>query len=215
MPEDIFFERPLGVVCDTEGNVYVPDYRANNIKKFDSNYKFLKIIGRKGKGPGEFDMPYDIAVTKDRLFVWDMRNRRICVLTTDGKFIKQRPVFNQVGRPQKMRPLPNGDVVIEMEQIFFQDLNKPQRCTIEIYSPDLERKKIVYTQDIWRNKYIRGDFGTTNVIQPFSPGVYWDITPDGKIVIGYSEKYEIEIHDSAKGKVGSFSHNYEPVEGQS
>ena len=55
MPKDVFFELPLGGVCDTEGNVYAPDYRANNIKKFGSNYKFLKAIGRKGQGPGEFN----------------------------------------------------------------------------------------------------------------------------------------------------------------
>jgi len=50
--------------------------------------KFLKLIGRKGQGPGEFNMPIDIVFAKDRLVVWDMGNDRICTLTLIGGFIK-------------------------------------------------------------------------------------------------------------------------------
>jgi hypothetical protein len=52
----------------------------------------------------------------------------------------------------------------------------------------------------------------TNVPIPFAPSVYWDVTPDGKIVLGYSEKYEIEFYDPDKGKMSSFSHAYKPVD---
>jgi hypothetical protein len=47
---------------------------------------------------------------------------------------------------------------------------------------------------------------------PFSARVYWDVSPDGNVIIGFSEKYEVEIHDPIKGKLSSFSHEYEPVE---
>ena len=50
-----------------------------------------------------------------------------------------------------------------------------------------------------------------NIIQPFSPRVYWDVSPDGKIYIGFSKQFEIELHDSQKGKVSSFIHSYKPV----
>jgi hypothetical protein len=56
---------------------------------------------------------------------------------------------------------------------------------------------------------LKGRF--TNVIQPFSPVVYWDVSPEGKIVIGYPKKYEIEIYDAIKGKINSFLHSYEAV----
>jgi len=211
MPEDIFFESPFSIACDEKGNVYICDYRANNIKKFDASGKFIKIIGREGQGPGEFSWPYQATLAKDRLFVWDMRNRRLCVLNPDGEFIKSEKITFATGRPQKMRSLPNGDIVIEMEKTYFGEPDKPQDCTIELYSPDLEHKKTIYSHEVWRNKYIRGEFGLTNVPQPFSPRVYWDVSPDGKIIIGYSEKYEVSIYDNVGEKLSTFTHSYEPV----
>ena len=45
---------------------------------------------------------------------------------------------------------------------------------------------------------------------PFSPRVYWDVSPVGKIVIGYSKSYEIEIYGIDGEKISSFSHAYTP-----
>lgn len=211
MPEGIFFESPIYITVDAKGNIYICDYRANHIKKFDASGKFIKIIGREGQGPGEFSWPFQAICAKDRLIVWDMRNRGLCALTLDGEYITAKKITFDTGRPQKMRVLPNGDAVVEMEKIFFGEPDKPQEYTIDIYSPDLEHKKTVFSQDAWRNKYIRGEFGTANIPQPFSPLVYWDVTPEGKIVIGFSEKYEISIYDSEKGKLSTFTHPWKPV----
>ncbi len=211
MPEDVFFESPISIASDANDNIYVCDYRANHIKKFDASGKFIKIIGREGQGPGEFSGPLRATCAKDRLIIWDMRNWRLCALTLDGEYITVKKITFETGRPQEMRSLPNGDVVIEMERRSLVELDKPQEHTVEIFSPSLEHKKTIYSQKVWRNKYIRGDFGTTNVPQPFTPLVYWDVSPDGKIAIGSSKKYEIGIYDSEKGKVSSFAHSYKPV----
>lgn len=209
MPEGAFFENVSDVKCDNNGHVYACDFRANNIKKFDSSGKFIKTIGREGQGPGEFNMPYKIAVSNDRLIVWDMRNRRLCALTLDGEFIKSVSISMGEGRPQKMKALPDGDIVIELEKNYPYNLNRPQDFLLEIYSLDLERKKTVYTQQVWRRKYNITE--SRSYVQPFSPLVSWDISPGGDIVIGYPKKYEIEIHDRIKGEISSFTHSYEPV----
>lgn len=211
MPKDTYFEGFVRVASDDEGNVYACDFRANDIKKFDSSGKFVKTIGRQGPGPGEFAMPYGIAATADRLFVWELGNRRLSVLTRDGKFIKAESIQFSEGSPQKMRTLPNGDLIVERETIYFADQNKPQDCSIGVYSPELERKKIVYTQPVWRNKYRIIESMGTNIIQPFSPLVYWDVSPDGKIVIGYSKNYEIGIFGAGGEKISSFNHPFEPI----
>jgi hypothetical protein len=211
MPEEALLEAVIDIAYDKKNNIYISDYKANNIKKFDSSGKFIKVIGRKGQGPGEFSYPFWIAVADDRLFVWDMMNMRLCALSLEGEFIKSITFQISEGRPQKLRSLPDGNVVIELEKIYFGEADKPQDCTIEIYSPDLEPKKTVYSQQVWRNKYMRVESVFTNIPQPFSPLVYWDVTPDGKIVIGYSKNYELEIYDIIKGKLFSFRHDYEPV----
>jgi len=210
MPEYTFFESVIDVACDSDGCVYACDYRANNIKIFDSSGKYIKTIGRKGQGPGEFNMPYKIAVSDDRLIVWDLGNRRLCALSPDGEFLKSIPI--SIGeRPRKIGALPSGDMVIAVEKVHYREPDKPQDYFIEIYSPDLERKKTVYTQQIWRNKYTRKGRALANIIQPFSPLIYWDVSPTGKIVVGYPKNYEIKIYDSDKGKISSFIHSYKPI----
>ena len=211
MPEEAFFEAVVDIACDNKGNIYISDYKACNIKKFDSSGKFIKIIGRKGQGPGEFNMPFWLAATDDRLFVWDMMNMRLCALSLEGEFIKSVTFQIQEGRPQKLRSLPDGNIVIEMEKIYFGEADRPQDCTIEIYSPSLEHKNTVYSQQVWPNRYMTIGSKGVNIPQPFSPLVYWDVAPDGKIVVGYSKNYEIEFYDAIKGKLFSFTHNYEPV----
>jgi DNA-binding beta-propeller fold protein YncE len=65
--------------------------------KFDRNGAFLKTWGRKGMGPGEFDVPHTIALdSRGRLFVGDRQNNRIQIFDADGKFVAQ---WLQFGRP--------------------------------------------------------------------------------------------------------------------
>ena len=39
---------------DDNGNIFIPDIEEHNIKVFDKNGKYIKTMGRKGQGPGEF-----------------------------------------------------------------------------------------------------------------------------------------------------------------
>lgn len=210
MPKDTLFESVIDVVTDNNGNVYACDYKANNIKKFDSSGKFLKTIGRQGQGPGEFNNPSKIVVSNDRLIVLDSGNGRFCALSLDGEFIKSAPI--SIGEiPRNIRALTNGDIAVEVEKLYYKEPDKPQEYLIEIYSLDLEKKKTVYSQEIWRYKLKMKEDRPVQVPQPFSPRIYWDISPTGKLVIGYSKKYEIEIYDIDKGKISSFAHSYEPI----
>lgn len=66
LPKDVLFVGLTAVSSDSKGNVYVLDFSDNNIKKFISAGKFVKVIGRKGQGPGEFNMPVEMTVAGDR-----------------------------------------------------------------------------------------------------------------------------------------------------
>jgi hypothetical protein len=65
--------------------------------KFDKDGKFIKTWGRKGMGPGEFDVVHTLAFdSRGRLFVGDRQNNRVQIFDQDGKFIAQ---WFQFGRP--------------------------------------------------------------------------------------------------------------------
>jgi sugar lactone lactonase YvrE len=102
------FDSPTEVAIAPNGDLFVADGHSGGgmatgnarIMKFDRNGKFIKSWGRKGMGPGEFDVPHTITFdSKGRLFVGDRQNNRIQIFDQDGKFIAQ---WFQFGRPSGM-----------------------------------------------------------------------------------------------------------------
>src|SRR5437773_3249798 len=102
------FDQPTEVAVAPNGDIFVADGHSGGgtatgnarIMKFDKNGKFIKAWGRKGMGPGEFDVPHTIAFdSKGRLFVGDRQNNRIQIFDQGGKFIAQ---WFQFGRPSGM-----------------------------------------------------------------------------------------------------------------
>lgn len=211
LPKGELFESIVDIAIDGDGNIYLCDIGACNIKKFSEEGKFVKVIGRKGQGPGEFSLPSGIVITRKCLIIYDIGNRRLCSLTTDGEYVKSIGIRSSEGVPRNMRAHPMGDVFIEGEINHYREPDKPQDCVIQIFSQELELKKTLFTHKVLRNKFrtIKGIF--FNIIQPFSPDVYWSVAPDGKIIIGIAEDYTIAVHDAGKGLLSSFKHSYKPV----
>ncbi len=79
------------LVFTPQGDFYVADgYVNNRIAKFSKDGKFLFEWGRKGTGPGEFDLPHGIAMdTQRRIYVADRGNSRVQVFDDSGKFLRQ------------------------------------------------------------------------------------------------------------------------------
>lgn len=204
LPKGELFESIADIAIDGDGNIYLCDIRACNIKKFSEEGKFVKVIGRKGQGPGEFSLPSGIVITRKCLIIYDIGNRRLCSLTTDGEYVKSIGIRSSEGVPRNMRAHLMGDVFIEGEINHYREPDKPQDCVIQIFSQELELKKTLFTHKVLRNKFrtIKGIF--FNIIQPFSPDVYWSVAPDGKIIIGITEDYTIAVHDAGKGLLSSF-----------
>jgi len=102
------FDAPTEVAVASNGDVFVADGHTGGglavgnarVVKFDKNGKFLKTWGKKGMGPGEFDVPHTIAIdSRGRVFVGDRQNNRIQIFDPDGTFIAQ---WFQFGRPSGM-----------------------------------------------------------------------------------------------------------------
>jgi hypothetical protein len=99
------FDAPTEVAIAPDGDIFVSDGHTGGglaignarITKFDKTGKFLKTWGKKGMGPGEFDVPHTLAFdSRGRLFVGDRQNNRIQIFDSDGRFIAQ---WFQFGRP--------------------------------------------------------------------------------------------------------------------
>jgi hypothetical protein len=105
---NVEFDAPTDVAIGTNGDIFVTDGHNGGgtatgnarIMKFDKAGKFLKTWGKKGMGPGEFDVVHTLATdSRGRLFVGDRQNNRIQIFDQNGKFIAQ---WFQFGRPSGM-----------------------------------------------------------------------------------------------------------------
>jgi len=107
-PGEDEFDAPTDVAIAPNGDIFVGDGHSGGgtatgnarIVKFDKNGKFIKAWGKKGMGPGEFDVIHTLAFdSRGRLFVGDRQNNRIQIFDQNGKFIAQ---WFQFGRPSGM-----------------------------------------------------------------------------------------------------------------
>lgn len=95
------FNSPSDVLVAPNGDVFVADGHGGDtnarIVKFSRDGTFIKAWGKKGAGPGEFNVPHTLAMdASGRLFVGDRANNRIQIFDQDGKFLAE---WKQFGRP--------------------------------------------------------------------------------------------------------------------
>jgi hypothetical protein len=84
------FYQPADVLVDKENNVYILDREKHSIHVFDSLGNPLRILGKKGKGPGQFDEPMSMDFnSKGNIIVSDLGNKRIQTITTEGDFVSE------------------------------------------------------------------------------------------------------------------------------
>lgn len=88
------FIHPQDIAVDRSGNIYVLDSRLSSIKKFDKNGNYIRSIGRKGTGPGEFTKAVFLLIMNDTLLVSDGGNKNHLTFDTAGNFVKNSFVEN-------------------------------------------------------------------------------------------------------------------------
>lgn len=95
------FDGPADVVQAANGDFFVADGHWNNrIVKFDKDGRYLMEWGRRGMGPGEFNLPHTLVIDRrGRLLVGDRGNERIQIFDQEGNYIVE---WDQFGWPSGM-----------------------------------------------------------------------------------------------------------------
>jgi len=204
LPEQIEFVNPSRIAINSKNQLFVTDTRANNIKVFDAQGQFLKVIGREGKGPGDLNRPSCITFNGKHIIVWELGNYRFSIFNEDGEFIRHFKPKNPTV-VWKLKSLENGQVVFEVHEGYLEN----EKCIHYILDKDLEKGEEFYSHPIKRERY-------ENKIQddikiPFGPLVSWDVMGKNKIVIGYQEEYKIDVYNPDKEKLFTIEHKSKRV----
>lgn len=87
--EPVFISAEIVRVDDSE-NIYVLDFKASQIKVFDQTGNPIRTIGRKGQGPGEYQLVRYMDIPSSlELMILDLGNKRITHLSLQGEIINE------------------------------------------------------------------------------------------------------------------------------
>jgi len=93
LPEDVL--RPVAAHFDEgAGELWVVDVLAHDVKVLTREGSLVRVVGRRGNGPGEFNFPCDIASDGETIWVVDTGNHRVQGLNRRGEPIR---TFGQAG----------------------------------------------------------------------------------------------------------------------
>jgi hypothetical protein len=103
----------VGVARLSDGRVAVANAGSNEIRFFSPAGAFLRAVGRRGRGPGEFDRLTATLRTADTLIGIDAQNR-IQVFAPDGKLLRglERPALEGVTLARWIGLMPDGEGVV-------------------------------------------------------------------------------------------------------
>ena len=80
--------RPMNLAVDNEGCIFIADSQDQSIKVFGPDGEFIRSIGRKGEGPGEFSyVGYQTFLPDGMLLVMDSMASRLSLFDTEGVFL--------------------------------------------------------------------------------------------------------------------------------
>ncbi len=155
------FNRPTDVAFAANGDFYVSDgYGNSRVVKFSGKGEYLLEWGKKGAGPGEFNLPHQVQTdTKGRVWVSDRENNRIQCFDANGKFLKQ---WNHLGATQGLKITPDDQMWIITHRNNIENV----------------------TYDTLAGRIMRIDIETGRILGSMeSPGHWIDVTPKGEIFI--------------------------------
>lgn len=69
----------MGIAVAPNGNVFIAELANSRVQYFTATGSHLGMWGTKGSGPGEFDYPWGIAVSRtgERVYTAEMHNHRV------------------------------------------------------------------------------------------------------------------------------------------
>lgn len=117
LPPEIL--RPVALQYDPiRRELYVVDVSAHDIKVLDTTGRLLRLIGRRGTGPGEFNFPTDLVLRGNVLWVVDTGNQRIQALSGSGEPLTQ---FGQAGDAPGDLALPKSIALDRERNVYVVD----------------------------------------------------------------------------------------------
>ena len=201
----------FGLATDSAGNIYVADIDNAFLVVFGPDGRFRGQVGRKGRGPGEFQGPSGLVIdARQRLWVRDterisrfVRDPRTGLLARYDTAFTQ-PVFPDWYNARASRVAANGDYLhpapsaaVGAQQRVLR-YNARGTLAESLTVPRRPNETAGYARFAVSENSGRMLRGLD--VPPFTARPSWDVTPRGTILSTGGDRYEIQETD-ASGRV--------------
>jgi outer membrane protein assembly factor BamB len=207
--ENYIFDSPSEIRVGKEGKIYVSDWGFTNVRCFDKNGQYLRTIGRKGQGPGEFESIRFNLSNDGKIYFMDPINARISILDAKGNFINNFKALNLSTMLFAIYSDENNNIYFSRE---FRSEKDRYKMTIHRYNTSgdellnygefLGDQIILYERD--------GKIRQSR--RSVSPITVWIATRDGRLYAGYSGKYKISVYEPNGSLSFKFGREYEAIQ---
>ncbi len=199
-------ESPWGTTLSANGYLATIDFRNVAVRLYGPDGKFLRAIGRRGEGPGEYRVPF-AAFFKDSLYVYDPQLRRASVFTVDGKLVRtvpttandQFPIFFDARGLMALRvssSVPGGRVG---RWVYHSRDGKRVDSLAAIGYLDTKSWKITSSE------------GPMDWSVPFPPSYVEQLLPAGGSVIGRTDQYALVVTRAGRDTLRLFTRVNPPL----
>ena len=190
--EDYMFSEIVSVAVDEEERIYVLDSKEVHIKVFDKNGIYLKTIGQRGQGPGEFGIPTSIQISQDgNIIVHDMWS--IVYLTSDGIFLKKIHL-TKTATPQWFQIDSDGNIIGNftiMRELALMKYDSDQKLQFSLARVN--------------------PFGINREHSFSLVWIHFLVTKDNHIIWLFSNKYELNFVTPAGKLIRKIITDYSPI----
>ncbi len=199
---------------DRYGRFWLFEGQAQEIRVFDSDGRFIRTVGRKGEGPGEFNQV--IGMTwgpDDHLWLVDPSNNRLSVVDTTGAFVASHPTIGGI----VVMPWPGGFDRTGQFYTYGVDTSVEDDFALVMVRHGLDLQPIdsvappEYPGE--REYYeIKNESSWMMTGVPFTPSMEWRLGRDGTYWGGLTGEYRIFQLSWEGDTLRSIRRDYEPLQ---
>jgi hypothetical protein len=184
------------VDVDAQNNIYVLDIKGSQVKVFDKDGHFVRTIGRKGQGPGEFEGAWKIFISSgNELIVEGLMSRRLDYFNLAGGYIKRVSIAQANIADVNMD---STGTIYGVSSI--QDRNNP-RIELKKFDRNLRMLGTLDMVSKWNDE--------RDGYNPFMGSIQHHILPGDQVLIGSNGKYELKVFDSQARFIKIIQKEYE------
>lgn len=196
--DEYMFSQVADVGVDNEENIYVLDLKDAHIMVFNKSGEYLRTIGKRGQGPGEFQRATNLTITPgNEILVNDRGARFLHFYALNGDYLRSLSVASM---PSFHRPKVDSQGNIVARHMYID------KTAVFVLAKFDSRLNLIFTIFSYE---ISVSPGLHNL---FAPDSLWEIANDDTIVWGYSDRYEFKVLDRAGRMIRKVTKDYDPVE---